>query len=395
MKVLIVIPSLCNGGAERVASLLSTGLSGEGHDVYLGLAVKAISYPFSGELVDFGIKDPYKRDVASRFLSTVELTVKLRRLKKKIDPDVTVSFLEVANIPNVLSGSKTIVSVREFKRASGDRSAQRRVAERLMKLLYNRANKVVVNSMALGISMEKDYGVKKDKIKVIYNPVDIGGIIANSGERLDDELASVFESPVIITAGRLTRQKAHWNLIRAFAEAKKAVPDAKLVVLGDGELKGFLQELSAGLGIRHDVIFAGFQKNPFRFISKAAVFAFTSLWEGFPNALLEAMACGVPVISTDCPSGPREILSPDTDFHIKTDSPEYAKYGILMPVFDGEIKDASAPLVKEEKIWADAMVEMLKNSALRVDYGAKAKARASDFNMAGIIRQWEDLILNC
>ena len=392
MKVLIIIPSLLPGGAQRVASLISAGLS-KNHEIYFALAEKKIVYPYSGELIDLRIKNLDSRGLASRFFCTAAFALKLKRLKKTVVPDIALSFLDISNIPNVLSGSKTILSVREFKMASGDNSAQRRVAVRLMKLLYNRSSKVVVNSRAMGISMENHYGIKKERIKVIYNPLDIEGIAGSCGARLDDELAGVFAHPVVLTAGRLTQAKGHWHLIRSFAEIKKSVPDAKLVILGDGELRGYLQELSVGLGIRDDVLFAGFRKNPFKFISRATVFAFTSLWEGFPNALLEAMACGVPVISTDCPSGPREILSPDTDFHIKTDSPEYAKYGILMPVFDGEIKDASAPLVKEEKIWADAMVEMLKNSALRADYGAKAKVRASDFNMACIIPQWEKLIL--
>jgi glycosyltransferase involved in cell wall biosynthesis len=116
------------------------------------------------------------------------------------------------------------------------------------------------------------------------------------------------------------------------------------------------------------------------------------LWEGFPNALLEAMACEVPVISADCRSGPREILAPDTDFMYQTREPEFAQYGILMPVFDGKFKKAEETLTKEEKVWAEVISELLENSKLREYYVKKGKQRIKDFSPEKILPKWRKII---
>ena len=136
----------------------------------------------------------------------------------------------------------------------------------------------------------------------------------------------------------------------------------------------------------------GFQKNPFKFISKSMFFVFPSLWEGFHNALVEAIACGVPVISSDCRSGPREILAPDTDFMYQTIEPEFAKYGVLMPVFDGKFKKADEPLTKEEKLWIEVILELLKNHKIRQQYAKAGKERVKDFYPDKIIPQWKNAI---
>lgn len=117
----------------------------------------------------------------------------------------------------------------------------------------------------------------------------------------------------------------------------------KLAILGRGELEDYLKQLACEMDLEKDVYFLGFQKNPFKFISKSKIYVFPSLYEGFPNALCEAMACGVTVISSDCKSGPREILAPETNIDGETKIIEYAKYGMLLPVCDDNCYGAKEP----------------------------------------------------
>ena len=212
-------------------------------------------------------------------------------------------------------------------------------------------------------------------------------------EDLENEYKDIFAKPVVITSGRLNKQKGHWHLIRSFFEVKQKIPDAKLVFLGEGELKNYLANLALELGIEKDVHFLGFQKNPFKFISRSKIFAMSSLYEGFPNALAEAMACGVPIVSSDCLSGPREILAPDEfeeetiDYGINKD-----RYGVLTPVCDGIRYDAEDAITNEEKVMAGHIIKLLEDKELAKYYGSQSLQRIEDFNIKEIIKQWEAII---
>ncbi|MEM2507578.1 MAG: glycosyltransferase, partial [Nitrososphaeria archaeon] len=209
---------------------------------------------------------------------------------------------------------------------------------------------------------------------------------------------------ILITVGRLTKQKGQWYLLRIFKELKKEFPELKLLILGEGELKEYLTGLSKDLGLKtyvwdkdqlsenFDVYFLGFQKNPFKFIARSKLFVFPSLWEGFGNVLIESMACGTAVVSADCRSGPREILAPNTDFEYQTKEPEYAEYGILMPTFKFEFKNANEPLDEIEMVWVKVIDDLLKREELRKRYAAKAVERAKHFDINLISNQWSQIL---
>jgi len=193
-------------------------------------------------------------------------------------------------------------------------------------------------------------------------------------------------------------------LLRIFKALKEKHKDLKLVILGEGELKEDLVKLSEELGLktyvwdrdklseRFDVYFLGFQKNPFKFMAGSKLFVFPSLWEGFGNVLVEAMACGVPVVSSDCRSGPREILAPNTDFNYQTQKPEFAEYGVLMPVFEVKYKTAKEPLEEKEIMWVETIDKLLEDESLRKHYSEKAKRRAENFRIEKIVEEWKEIL---
>ncbi len=203
----------------------------------------------------------------------------------------------------------------------------------------------------------------------------------------------MFDNPVVITVGRLNDQKGQWHLIKAFKKAKNDVPNAKLVLLGEGQLKDYLMTLARELNIDKDVHFLGFQENPFKYISNSKVFVLSSLYEGFPNALAEAMACGAAILSTDCPSGPKEILAPN-EYNSKNISYEINKnrYGVLVPLCDGVKHQPDSALTKEESIMADCLVHLLSDDELNQHYRKQALSRIKDFDISQIIKEWENIL---
>ena len=229
----------------------------------------------------------------------------------------------------------------------------------LEKILYTKADSVVAISNLIALYLKKRYSIDNNKMQIIHNPLNISKVIVEAHEEIND-IYNIFNQQVIVTAGRLNKQKGQWHLIRCFKLIKQQIVNSKLVILGEGELRPYFVSLIKTLGLDKDVYLLGFQENPFKFIGRSSVFAFPSLYEGFPMTLIEAMACGVPVVSSDCKSGPREILAPDTDLTKQTSTPEFAQYGILMPVPDGTQYKAEDPLTEEEVIWAEVLINILK-----------------------------------
>ncbi|HIQ50620.1 MAG TPA: glycosyltransferase, partial [Nautiliaceae bacterium] len=177
-----------------------------------------------------------------------------------------------------------------------------------------------------------------------------------------------------ITIGRLESQKNHKLLINAIKNI-----NANLWIIGDGHLKKELEDMIKNLKLQDKVKLLGRQSNPYKFLAKADAFVFSSNYEGFPNVLLEALACELPIISTDCKSGPREILAPNSDFTKQTTDIEIAEFGILVPV--GDVKRM-----------ADAMKIIIEDENLRNRLRKKALNRAKDFEVDKIIKEWEEII---
>jgi len=395
--ILFLINSLAGGGAQKVAISLSE---------YLPISAFI--------LLERDVK--YKTDKPIFFLSnhssktspiikTLSIPIYVYKLSKFLEkPSPVVSFLERANFVNIISKlfkrHKAIISVHMDQQTG--HVGLRKLNKLLVRILYPKADLIIAVSHGVKNSLI-NLGIKEEKIKVIYNPYPIDEIRELAKEPLGS-YEEIFKHPVLITAGRLTKQKGQWYLIRIFKALKEKHKYLKLVILGEGELKDYLVGLSEELGLKtyvwdrdelsesFDVYFLGFQKNPFKFIARSKLFVFPSLWEGFPNALVEAMACGVCVVSSDCRSGPREILAPNTDFDYQAQKPEFAEYGVLMPVFEVKYKSAKEPFGEKEMMWVETIDKLLEDENLRKNYSEKAKQRAEDFRIEKIVQKWKEVL---
>jgi len=392
INLAIIVPTLSGGGAERVASNLSLYLSEQKYKRYIILNdAEEIDYPYKGTLIDLDTK--VINNPLGKIFNLVKRIYKVKKIKKKYKVQTTISFLEAANIVNIFTKTedKIILSIRNFKSKSS-KSFYGKIYNYLIKIFYNRADILVAVSKGVKDDLIRNYGIDKNKIKVIYNLYDLDKIQGLSKEKIEDKYKEIFKFPVIISVGRSTKQKGQWHLIRAFKKVKEKITNIKLIILGTGELEDYLKQLVEELNLEKDVYFLGFQKNPFKFISKSKIYVFPSLYEGFPNALVEAMACGIPVISSDCRSGPREILAPESNMNKETKIIEYAKYGVLLPVCNDNYYKAKDPLTNKEMILAKSIVELYSSKELLENYTVKSKERVKDFNKDKIILQYENIL---
>jgi len=344
-------------------------------------------YPYKGQLVN--LKTKANKNPVGKLLNIFKRIHYVKNIKKELGIDTTLSLLSGPNFINILTrkNDKVVVSVRNFVSKSS-KGFYGKVYNLIMKKLYNKADTIVVVSEAIKKDLVKNFGLNIHKIKVVYNPYDIEKIQKLSTEKLDQSHSYIFNNPTIITAGRISEQKGQWHLLRAFKKVKEMVPNAELVILGKGDLVDYIQNLARDLNIANNVHLLGFQSNPFKFISKSAVYVSSSLYEGFPNAMCEAMASGVPVISSDCKSGPREILGPNTSIDKVLDEIEYAEYGVLIPLFDGNLYQAKSSLNHAEIKLYESIVAMIENKAINSKYKTASLTRIKDFSKEKIIEDW-------
>ena len=386
-KVIFLVHTLGGGGGERVVSELSLNLP-DNIKRTIVLFENKVSYPYKGKLVSLNVS------LSQKFFPKIyNLLVGFLRFRKIVNqekPDYLISVANAPNVFNIITKGSSIVRIDNYL-TECEKSFWTRIYNFLVKILFNKAAKVVVVSKGLGEDLVKNLGIKEEKVKVIYNPIDIKKIQDLSKESLEPKYQEIFKYPVIINIGRLSEQKGQWRLIKAFKEVKKRKKDLKLVILGERKLETYLRKLIKDLSLEDDVYLLGWQKNPYKFLSRSKLFVLSSLWEGLGIAILEAMNCGIPVITSDCKSGPREILAPDTDLGKQTKDIEYAKYGILVPVCSKNLPETSNPLTRNENILSRAMVELLTDEKLSNDLAEKAKQRVKDFDIKNIIKKYDFL----
>jgi len=272
-NIAIIIQKLKNGGAERAAANLSKDLS-EKYNVHLiTFDGTDIAYEYAGDLVNINI--PATNNKIKKMLNIIRRIIKVRKIKKEKDIDISISFMEGANIVNILSKKKDFVITSERNLPSFFYKKKTKI-----RYICNRADKIVTLSKLVKEDLVNNFGIDKEKIIPIYNSCEIERLNINSKEV--DEIVEKFDKnkQYIITMGRLNYQKGQWHLIKAFEMVKKKIPNVELLILGKGELEKPLKELVQNKDLQQNVKFLGYIKNPHMLLNYCDIFVFTSIVEG-------------------------------------------------------------------------------------------------------------------
>ncbi|MBP1154402.1 MULTISPECIES: glycosyltransferase [unclassified Paenibacillus] len=379
----LLISTLNDGGAERVISRLSYILKDNYNLSVILFDSRNMKYEHYGNLIDLKV-EANNGNILSKFVLLFRRVLRLKRIKKENNLCAVISFLDSPNIVNILSNNKecdVIVSVRNFLSEERDLSLLNRLTDFAMKLLYKKADRVIPVSKQIRELLIQKYNIESNKIKTIYNPFDVEMIKRLSIEDLDEKHNEFMDSnKIFISVGRQMYQKGFWHLVKAFKLVHDQDDEVKLVIVGRDEQNGKLQHLVNELGVQDSILLTGYQKNPFKFIKKSNIYILSSLFEGFPNALVEAMACGCPVIATDCKSGPKEILFEESDLSVEINEITYADYGVLVPAL--ESNENWDPFYHDinEKTLATAMLKLLNDKNKLKHYSKMSLERAQRFN---------------
>lgn len=325
-KILFVINSLAGGGAERVLlALLEASRDRLGHDVDFSVAL------LDDEARDYPPPDWLPLHQLDCRFSLARSIRQLAGLCRTVRPDVTVSFLTRANVASVivarLLGHRAIISERANTSAHFKPGLSGRLAKASVRLTYPRADRIIAVSQGIATDLADNFGVAAARIDTIANPVPYERIVEQGRE--DPALA--IDGPYAAVVSRLTPSKNIPLVLQALARLPGGL---KLVVMGQGAERPKLEALAAELGIADRVTFAGFLPNPHAVVARAAFYVSGSNGEGFPNGQVEALSLGVPVLATNCASGPSEILADRRREDVQ--GLTFGAYGVLVPPNDVE-----------------------------------------------------------
>jgi glycosyltransferase involved in cell wall biosynthesis len=356
-KVGFLLPHLGGGGAERMILALANGFS------RAGIATDMIVMSAQGDFLDE--VDPGTRlvDLGTRRAS--RSVPALRRYLRDEEPAVLISGLDHVNVcaaVAVLMGPRR-PRLLLSQRNTLSHSNRRRSALKnwLVRQTLRRADRVLTVSEGVRQDLLDHHGLSPDRVVTTYNPV-VSRAMLDMAEEEPVAIPGLGQRRYVLACGRLQPQKGFDVLIEAFARIAPACPEIDLVILGRGKLLNALQEQAAGAGVAGRVHLPGFVRNPFALMRRAELFVLSSRHEGLPGVLIQAMACGTKVVSTDCESGPREIL-------------EGGRYGPLVPVGD-----------------ADALAQAIRTTLGR-PLRAEIRERAGDFSVDNVVRQHIELVM--
>ena len=360
MKIAVFIYSLGGGGAERVVSQLIPYLENNGFDVYLVLMNNTCVYPFETKNKPFFLENSKTTESnVMKFLKIPFLAYKYHIFLKKNKINKSFSFLTRPGFISVLTkwfNKKRTIIISERSNSSlqyGNHNLQSWINNFLIKELYPKADLIIANSNGNAQDLITNYNVPRYKITTIYNPISLEAIFAIEPKK-DFFDTNYFN---LVSVGRLDNGKNHQLLIKSLEFFK--LQKVRLYIFGDGILKTELEKTIKDLKFENRVFLMGFESNPYKYLKAADLFVFSSNHEGFPNVILEAMACELPIVSTNCPSGPNEIFKVNTDYDFSDNV--VTDYGILVPRNNiKKMVEAINILMQNKKYYQNCKTQVVK-----------------------------------
>lgn len=373
---MLISPMLHQGGFERICVMTARLLQKEYDVVIAVFSLEDVAYDISGlQVIDLKLKA--RKGKLNKGINVFRRSYRLTRLQRELDIDVSYSFGMTANIANALTtGARRKLtachSFEEIKDAV------------YMKLISRHSDRVFCCSKKMADLVQKDYGFTN--VQALWNPCDIEGIQKQSRVAEGEDLSFwETEDKVLVSMGREDDVKGFWHLLKAFRRINEKMPDTRLAIIGDGEFREY-KELAQRLGIAGRVLFAGLKRNPFPYLRKSDLYLLTSLSEGLPNALVEALSLSLPIVSVNCLSGPAEILHENwREAEAKKEVFE-ADYGILTPAVK-PVKNMQTDMEEEEEQLASAASKLLGDPELYESYQKAAASRAADFSKETYYRE--------
>ncbi|OYR44599.1 glycosyltransferase [Halorubrum sp. Ea8] len=359
------IPRLGQGGAEQVAINLVNGLSARGYNVEL-LVTQTDGGLHSQLSSDVNVVTlpPSKSPVLGVAMNFPALVDYLRRK----EPALLLSHLSRANVISIaacrLIDADTVVAATHHDAfgTGTENGLKDRALKRLVPLLYPSADRIIAVSEGVADSIVERTKVKRDNVSVLHNPIEIDAIREQARRDVEDEWITDDDLDVVLYVGRHTEQKDLKTWLRAFERVQAQNPDTRAIIAGKGPKREEIQSYSERLGLADVVSIPGYVENAYGYMHEADVFLLSSRYEGLPSVLIEALACGCPVVATDCPSGPKEIL-------------DDGKYGCLRPVGDANGL-------------AEAVLETLNQSTPRDEL----MSRADGFATGAVLDRYEQFL---
>ena len=359
-KLLLISPMLHQGGFERVC-ITTARLLKPYYDVSIVIFDDAdIAFDIRG-LSIINIHLGVRNGKLAKITNLMRRAVRVRKLKQRMKPVIAYSFGPSANMVNALSKTsltRVFLGLRGYQDVADDPK---------MKLYVRKADRIICCSKEIEAIVQEKYGYLQTA--TLYNPYDTEGITELSKEKVTDlpwKMEDEDRPRILIGVGRDDPVKGFWHLIKAFYLVQKEIPQMRLIIMGDGSFEQ-AKSLVSELQLEQKVYFPGVRKNPYKYLAASEMFLLSSYTEGFPNVLVEAMILGRPLISTDCRTGPAEIL-------------DHGKYGILVPDM-GDTEDYSGDTISEkETCFAEKIVEVLKDSERQKELSELERKRAGEFD---------------
>jgi glycosyltransferase involved in cell wall biosynthesis len=329
-RIALLMSGFGSGGVPQVMLTLARGFMAEGHPVDIVVArnegPRRSAVPEGARVIDLEARRPrlsWRRLLRKKRHRVLACVPPLVRYLEAERPAVVLAGGNYINYVGVRARARTALApalVLSHRSHFSHESEGKRFARWIARRAYPGADAIVAVSNGVADDLAAGAGLARGLITTIYNPAVTPGVIAASRQPAPHGWLPRADTPVLVAAGRLHPQKDFPTLIRALAQVRAHRP-VKLIILGEGPERLALEELAARLGVADAIDLPGFVDNPYAYMARAGVFVLSSAWEGFANVVAEALACGCPVVSTDCPSGPAEILAG-------------GRYGRLVPVGD-------------------------------------------------------------